>query len=551
MPYPQSTEYQEAVQYPRTAFFDTELQNSKVDETPLGLPLALSGGFALTYPMTAPTRKVAVRCFHRQIPSAEQRYDAISRKLKVLNSPYFVNFDYQPRGIKVRGNPYPIVRMEWANGDTLNVFLDRRSDNAKVMDNLRASFRAMASFLHRAGIAHGDIQNLNVIVVGTALRLIDYDGMYVPPLQIGGGTEVGHKHFQHPDRSPKDFGPQMDRFSFIVVDVSLRALMLDPTLHARFREGGETIVFKANDYADPANSEIFRILKAKHELREAVENLERICGASITLVPTLDDFLAGNNIPTAKVRPTAPAGSPAEKPAAKKYISAFDVFSATDFSGVMRNVGNKIELVGRIEAVKHGVGRRGRGKGRPYVFVNFGPWLGNIVKLTIWSEGLSNMTNTPSAAWAGRWVSVTGLVDPSYNGRHYGNTYTHVGITLTADGQVHFITEADAQYRLGVGGKTSSPSNQDILSGISAKPGTSNGRKSTRPPVTSGVMAGARSSNRDILNAIKKAPGAPTQRYTPTTTSTPPSKGKLSAIPGWIWVAGIIIVLYIFLHVGK
>jgi hypothetical protein len=119
----------------------------------------------------------------------------------------------------------------------------------------------MASFLHRAGIAHGDIQNLNVIVVGTDLRLIDYDGMYVPPLQIGSGTEFGHKHFQHPDRSAKDFGPQMDRFSFIAVDVSLHALMVDPTLHARFREGGETIIFKANDYVDAASSEIFRILK--------------------------------------------------------------------------------------------------------------------------------------------------------------------------------------------------------------------------------------------------------------------------------------------------
>src|SRR4051794_26400910 len=102
MSYPQLTEYQEAVQHPRTAFFDAELQNAKVDETPLGLPLALSGGFALTYPMTTSSRKVAVRCFHRQISSAEQRYDAIARKLKELNSPYFVKFDYQPNGIKVR-----------------------------------------------------------------------------------------------------------------------------------------------------------------------------------------------------------------------------------------------------------------------------------------------------------------------------------------------------------------------------------------------------------------------------------------------------------------
>jgi hypothetical protein len=285
--------------------------------------------------------------------------------------------------------------MDWALGDTLNLFLDKRSSNAKVMENLRASFRAMASFLYRAGIAHGDIQNLNVIVVGTDLRLIDYDGMYVPPLQIGSGTEVGHKHFQHPDRSPRDFGPHMDRFSFIGVDVSLRALLADPTLYTRFREGGETIVFKANDYADPANSEIFCILKAMPELRQGVDNFMRVCGASISQVPTLEDFLAGNNIPAAKIRP-ATVGRPEVKPAVK-YISAFDVFSATDFAGVLRNVGNKIELVGRVEAVKHGVGRRGK----PYTFINFGPWLGNIVKLTIWSEGLTNMTNTPSQAWVG------------------------------------------------------------------------------------------------------------------------------------------------------
>ena len=540
MSYPQSTEYQEAVQHPHTAFFDAELQNSKVDETPLGLPLALSGGFALTYPMTTPSRKVAVRCFHRQIPSAEQRYDAIARKLKELGSPYFVNFDYQPKGIKVRGSPYPIVRMDWARGDTLNLFLDKRSGNAKVMENLRASFRAMASALHRAGIAHGDIQNLNVIVVGTDLRLIDYDGMYVPPLQIGSGTEVGHKHFQHPDRTLKDFGPLMDRFSFIVVDVSLHALTVDPSLHARFREGGETIIFKANDYADPAGSEIFRILKAKPELREAANNLERVCGASISQIPTLEEFLAGNNIPAAKVRPPQPVGGPEVKPPLKAYISAFDVLSTADFAGVMRNVGNKIELVGRIEVVKHGVGRRGRGRGKPYTFVNFGPWRGNIVKLTIWSEGLTNMNTTPSEAWVGRWVSVTGLV---------GNQYTHVGITLTADGQVQFITEADAKYRLGIVGKTTSSSNQDILQNIGVKPGTSGAQKGGRSTVPPSVATRAHSTNRDILNAIKKTPGAPTQRYTPATHPTPPpSKGKWLGVPRWIWVVAGIIVLYVILH---
>jgi hypothetical protein len=413
-------------------------------------------------------------------------------------------------------------------------------------------FKSRLGFFERSSlIAHGDIQNLNVIVVGTDLRLIDYDGMYVPPLQIGSGTEVGHKHFQHPDRSSKDFGPQMDRFSFIAVDVSLQALTVDPTLHVRFREGGETIIFKANDYADAASSEIFRILKTKPELREAANNFERVCGGSISQVPTLEDFLAGKSIPAAKVRPIRPAGSPELKPAVKAYISAFDVFSTTDFAGVMRNVGNKIELVGRIEAVKPGVGKRGRGRGKPYAFVNFGPWRGSVVKLTIWSEGLTNMSNTPSEAWVGRWVSVTGLVDPPYNGKHYGNEYTHVGITITADGQVQFITEADAKYRLGIGSKTTSSSNQDILQSIGPKTGTSGARKSAGSTVPPSVATGVSSSNRDILNAIKKVPGGPTQRYTPNTTPMLPSTGRSVGIPGWIWVVAGIIVLYLILHAGK
>jgi hypothetical protein len=148
-------------------------------------------------------------------------------------------------------------------------------------------------------------------------------------------------------------------------------------------------------------------------------------------------------------------------------------------------------------------------------------------------------------------VSVTGLVDPPYNGKHYGNKYTHVGITLTADGQVQFITEADAKYRLGVGGKTTSSSNRDILQSIGTKPGTSGARKSAGSTVPPSVATGAPSSNRDILNAIKKAPSAPTQRYTPTTTPTPPSKGRWMGVPGWIWVVAGIIVLYIILHAGK
>jgi hypothetical protein len=535
MAYPQFTDFNEALQNPRTAFTDAELQNAQADTNPLGLPVALGGGFAYTYPMTTPRRKVAVRCFHRQVPSAEQRYDAISKKLGTLASPYFVNFDYQPKGIKIHGAGYPIVRMEWVNGDTLGVFLERRAKNAKTIDSLRAQFRAMALILQRAGIAHGDIQNLNVIVVGTELRLIDYDGMYVPPMQTGGGEEVGHKHWQHPQRSQRDFGPNMDRFSFIVVDVSLRAIIADPALHGRFNEGGETIIFKANDYADPSSSETFRILRAKPELQSAVHNLERICSAPISRVPTLEEFLAGNNIPGTSVRAApAPAGIQG-KPKQAAYISAYPVVDAADFSKAVKNVGNRVELVGRITDFKYDIGRRGRGRGKPYVFLNFGHWKGNIVKLTFWSDGLANMTNKPEQSWVGRWISVTGLIDAPYTSHRYN--YTHVGITVAADGQVQFITEADANYRLGRASASTQQDNQDVLRNLGAavRPATPKGVTSSRgvqpmPPLN------PPQTNRDILNAIRRGPSTPAAGpgHSLPTPSMPP-KGT-----GWAWVVGII-----------
>lgn len=549
MTYPQFTDFNEALQNPRTSFADSELQGAQADLNGLGLPVALGGGFTYTYPMTTPRRKVAVRCFHREVPSAEQRYDAISKKLGALASPHFVGFDYQPRGIKIRGGGYPIVRMEWVHGDTLGVFLERRAKNASVLENLRARFRAMALDLQRAGIAHGDIQNLNVMVVGTELRLIDYDGMYVPPMPTGNGEEVGHKHWQHPQRTQRSFGPDMDRFSFIVVDLSLRALIADPSLHSRFSEGGETIIFKANDYADPSSSEIFRILKGRPDLLAATKNLERICDAPISQVPTLEDFIAGNNIPAAKAR-VAPAPGRVEQPKPKQaaYISAYPVVNAADFTAAVRNVGNRVELVGRILAVKSGIGRKGRGKNKPYVFINFGlPWTTNIVKLTVWSEGLASMTNKPAEAWVGKWVSVTGLMDAPYNGQHYGTHYTHVGITLTADGQVQFISEAEGRYRLGgsAPAANASPSgNQDILRTLGVGITT---RKTSRPTsAPSRAPAPPPSSNRDILNTIKRGSGGAQHgtQYTPPTQTG--SKGK-GGIPGWAWTVGIIALL-IFLY---
>ena len=297
MSYPQFIDYDEAVQDPRHSFTDPELQAGRVAETPLGLPLALSGGFALTYTVQSGLRKYAVRCFHREVPEVQKRYSAISTKLRSLASPYFVNFSFEEQGIRIRAKPYPIVKMDWAEGETLGVYLDRAASNKVEMAALRQAFVNLAGFLERNRVAHGDIQNENVIVSKGTLRLIDYDGMFVDGLPEGRGTEVGHKHFQHPGRGTKEFGPNRDRFSFIVLDVSLEALQIDSSLHRRFREGGQAIIFKANDFINPSTSEVFRALNGSSALRESAAKLAAICGAPVAMFRHLPTSLPAETFP--------------------------------------------------------------------------------------------------------------------------------------------------------------------------------------------------------------------------------------------------------------
>ena len=220
------------MQHPQLAFVDPELKQGAVAENNLGLPLVMSGGFALTYAVTTPRRECAVRCFHREIPAIQQKYDAIAKKLRSLPNGYFVDFDFQQVGDQRpaahlsdradglgRGrHPWHLARQALS---TIRVALGKAS----------CRFRRIARFLEQKGIAHGDIQNGNVMVENGRIKLIDYDGMFVPGMHPGNGSETGHKHFQHPDRRVSGFRPGMDRFSFIALDLSLRAVIEDKSLY--------------------------------------------------------------------------------------------------------------------------------------------------------------------------------------------------------------------------------------------------------------------------------------------------------------------------------
>ena len=177
-----------------------------------------------------------------------------------IKSDYFIDFEFQRQGVRVNGSLYPLVKMTWSSGVTLGEFVESNVRNSSSLAALVASLRQLSAFLESQGLAHGDIQPGNVMVSGNgrALQLIDYDGMYIGALKGLGSSELGQRNFQHPSRAHSDWDATLDRFSFISLDLTLRALSQSPQLWASTRSDADGFLFRANDFADPDASEIFQ-----------------------------------------------------------------------------------------------------------------------------------------------------------------------------------------------------------------------------------------------------------------------------------------------------
>lgn len=508
MAYPSFEQYNNAFTAHQQLLSDPELQKGTVTKTGLGTPLAISGGFALTYTIKAGPKKYAVRCFHREAKGLERRYQAIARRLAQLKSPYFLDFEFQPQGIRVDGAAYPIVKMAWAQGVTLGEFLEDNHGKKGVLASLPGSLLALSKYLEAERVAHGDIQTGNMMVSGTSgtVQLIDYDGMFVEDIRDLGSSELGHINFQHPDRKSKNpFGPTMDRFSLIALWLALKALDDDPALWGKTNSEMDAIVFRASDYIDPSSSSVFSELMRKPALATHAQNFAAVCRAPIEKIPSLEDFLAGKNIPAGAIQISVKPLEGRPKPG---YMGVYDVLSATSYEACLRRVGDKVEIIGRIVEVKLDKARNGK----PYIFLNFGPWQGSIFKVSIWSEGLAALSRKPDASWVGKWISVVGLMEPPYVSRRY--KYSHLSINVTANGQMAVISEAEAKFRLTPSPTKSAParsSNQEALGKIK-------GQAPARP--SSNAPAAPSSPNKNVLDNIRKAQGGVQTR--PTATSSSP-----------------------------
>jgi uncharacterized protein YjbI with pentapeptide repeats len=279
--WPLNIDFTIAVQNPQLCFADPDLKQSSTSKNSRGRVLLWSGNFATVYKLTKGDRSWAVRCFTR-IPQSDvqQRYKLISEYLSQHQIPYLVDFEFLTQGILVKGEWYPILKMDWVNGSEIDRYIGEYIDNSQVLLRLDQQLKQLQKDLQQVGIAHGDLQHGNIMVDDQGeLKLVDYDGMYVPALRGTPPLEVGHPNYQPPMRSLNDFGDRLDEFSFEVISLSLRALASQPNLWETFHEDNKNLIFRQNDFQEPELSPVFQSIAniPDDETRALCDRLIRRC----------------------------------------------------------------------------------------------------------------------------------------------------------------------------------------------------------------------------------------------------------------------------------
>mgnify|MGYP001283973091 CR=1 FL=1 len=159
----------------------------------------------------------------------------------------------------------PIVKMPYIVGLSLGTFIAGNYRNSKKMNQLSEAWLRMINEMEAVKMAHGDLDLTNVMVQEESsgellLKLIDYDNTWIPGFDYM-LPEYGHESFQHPAYFGKSymFNHKIDRFSALVIYISIRAIALRAELYEHFRANESRLLFTSADFQAEQNKSSGRI----------------------------------------------------------------------------------------------------------------------------------------------------------------------------------------------------------------------------------------------------------------------------------------------------
>lgn len=281
MDMPTAEDYMRAVQNPRLVFHQPSLRDAVFDTHPLlGIPIPASGTSAIVFKATVDGESQALRFLTRPDAATRLRYTALNAHFTERGLTRDVaTSQWIDDAITVNGRTWPMVRMQWVAGKTLNQHVEDlldAGDTASVA-TLATAWRDLLRRTQTTGFAHGDLQHGNVMVEpdGTP-RLVDFDCSWIeafagsaPP------AESGHRNYQRPARP---WGRWMDTFPGLVIYLSLLAVARDR--EAWQLHNGENLLFSDADFVPPHQTDTWwRIARLSDPRLDAMAAALRACCA--------------------------------------------------------------------------------------------------------------------------------------------------------------------------------------------------------------------------------------------------------------------------------
>jgi serine/threonine protein kinase len=333
MAYPSRTDIVTAMRNPQVSFKANELIGGSVIRIGSRI-IQYAGGYTTVFPFyTRESKKVAVRCWIADIGDAKKRCQEISIYLNTLNNPYFCNFKYLDDAILISGSIYPVVIMDWANGKPLKEYInDNRYSFKTILPKIASNFKQMVKYFHEENIAHGDLQHGNILVTeDCSLIIIDYDSMFVKPLEGMSDAIKGLPGYQHPSRNKNKFiNHKLDYFSELVIYLSLLAFEQYSNLWDKYYET-EDLLFSKDDFHDPTNSQIINtlLLSENQNIKELTQQLiEQLKKSDIMDLQPLEELLI-DKLKVAKDKITTKWDNQPNKPE-KRKVKVQNIKNITD-----------------------------------------------------------------------------------------------------------------------------------------------------------------------------------------------------------------------------
>jgi len=250
-----------------------------------------SGSYAVVFKAKDYYSEYAIRCFISAEQENIDRYRKIDSYLKNLNASWITKIQLLEDEINIGYQYYPVIKMDWIEGQLLNNFITQVIYNNTALTELQKEVVSISKSLENLKVGHGDIQCGNIIVAKNSngkniIKLIDYDGMYIPSFSNKINLERGRTEFQHPNRSQIQYNEKIDRFSFWVILCAIEAIKFDKSLWFEVMRGGfntlDNLLFLGDDFKYFNNSKLVDRLYSlnKSSLNFYLDKLNKFCNSS-------------------------------------------------------------------------------------------------------------------------------------------------------------------------------------------------------------------------------------------------------------------------------